>query len=106
MTQKKISNFFLNLETVISFPFIAIFYTLVVMPFILLVLLYEDKDSEYKKEFLDKSGTPKRYFVTLWRITKDMTKDDNDEMQEGWKVLLGIAIVTVVIPIILAIIWC
>ena len=105
MTQKKISNFFLNLETAISFPFITIFCTLVVMPFILLVLIGENKDSEYKKEFLDKFGTPKRYFATLWRITKDMTKDGNDEMQEGWKVLLGIAIVTVVIPIILAIIW-
>lgn len=76
------------------------------MPFILLVLIGENKDYEYKKEFLDIFGTLKRYFATLWRITKDMTKDGIDEMQYEWKVLLGIAIVTVVIPIILAIIWC
>ena len=39
MTQKKISNLSINLMTAISFPFITVFLTFTLLPFLLLLLM-------------------------------------------------------------------
>lgn len=71
-----------KLLSIISYPIMLIFVFLFVFPLYALCLLLAFADGteegtdfyEIKNDFISRFGTPKRFFVTIWELTKERYK--------------------------------
>ena len=109
------SNLALKVETALGYPFVASFYFIIVSTLyplaMLLTFAYGTEEGtdfyEIKNEFIERYGTPKRFFVTVWQICEDMTREGNQEMKESWHILIALAIIAF-LPLVVSLIfgWC
>ena len=109
------SNLAFKVGTAIGYPFILVFAFIFIFTLYPLALLFTFADGreegtdfyEIKNEFIERYGTPKRFFVTVWQICEDKAREGNQEMKEEWPFLLVIAIIAF-LPLSVSLIfgWC
>ena len=79
----KLSTFDIKLLTIIGYPFMLVFTFIVVFilyPLFMLLTFADGREEgtdyyEIKNEFIERYGTPKRFFVTVWNLTEHMIKE-------------------------------
>ena len=82
----KLSTFNIKLQTAIGYPFVLVYAFIVVFTFypLCMLLTFADGREEgtdyylFKNEFIERYGTPKKFFVTVWNITEQMTNEAHD----------------------------
>lgn len=80
----KVSNSDIKLLTAIGYPFILVFTFIIVFTLypLLMLLTFADGREEgtdyylFKNEFIERYGTPKRFFVTVWNISEQIIIDN------------------------------
>ena len=80
----KVSNSDIKLLTAIGYPFILVFTFIIVFTLYLLLMLLTFADGReegtdyylFKNEFIERYGTPKRFFVTVWNISEQIIIDN------------------------------
>ena len=80
----KVSNSDIKLMTAIGYPFILVFAFIFIFTLYPLALLFTFADGreegtdyyELKNAFIERYGTPKRFFVTVWKITEQIVIDN------------------------------
>ena len=80
----KVSNSYIKLMTAIGYPFILVFAFIFIFTLYPLALLFTFADGreegtdyyELKNAFIERYGTPKRFFVTVWKITEQIVIDN------------------------------
>ena len=78
------SNLAFKVGTAISYPFILVFAFIIVFTLYPLLMLCTFADGReegtdyylFKNEFIERYGTPKRFFVTVWKITEQIAIDN------------------------------
>ena len=82
----KLSTFNIKLQTAIGYPFMLVFAFIIVFTLYPLFMLCTfargtEEGTDYylvKNEFIERYGTPKKFFVTVWNITEQMTNEAHD----------------------------
>lgn len=80
----KVSNSEIKLMTAIGYPFMLVFTVIIVLTFYPLCMLCtfangREEGTDYylfKNEFIERYGTPNRFFVTVWKITERIIIDN------------------------------
>ena len=80
----KVSNSYIKLMTIIGYPFILVLTFIFVFTFypLLLICTFADGREEgtdyylFKNEFIERYGTPKRFFATVLKITEQLIIDN------------------------------
>ena len=73
-----------KLQTAIGYPFVLVYAFIVVFTFYPLCMLCTFADGReegtdyylFKNEFIERYGTPNRFFVTVWKITERIIIDN------------------------------
>ena len=79
----KLSNFDNKLLTIIGYPFMLVFTFIIVLtlyPLFMLLTFADGREEgtdyyEIKNEFIERYGTPKRFFITVWKLTEQLIKE-------------------------------
>lgn len=79
----KLSNFDVKLLTIIGYPFMLVFAFIAVFtlyPLSMLLTFADGKEEgtdyyEIKNDFIERYGTPKKFFVTVWKLTEQIIKE-------------------------------
>lgn len=82
----KVSNSDIKLMTTIGYPFVLVFTFIIVFTLYPLLMLCtfangREEGTDYylfKNEFIERYGTPKRFFVTVWNITEQIVNEAHD----------------------------
>ena len=80
----KVSNSDIKLMTAIGYPFMLVFTFIIVFTLYPLLMLCtfangREEGTDYylfKNEFIERYGTPNRFFVTVWKITEQIIIDN------------------------------
>ena len=80
----KVSNSDIKLLTIIGYPFMLVFTFIIVFTLypLCMLLTFADGREEgtdyylFKNEFIERYGTPKRFFATVWKITEQIAIDN------------------------------
>ena len=109
------SNLAFKVETALGYPVVLVFAFIFVFTFYPLFMLCTFADGReegtdyylFKNEFIEKWGSPKKFFNSTWQICKEVTREGNQEMKEEWLMLLALAIITF-LPLVVSLIfgWC
>ena len=109
------SNLAFKVETALGYPFVAYFFFITVYTLyplaMLLTFVYGTEEGtdfyEIKNEFIEKWGSPKKFFNSTWPMCKEVTREGNQEMKERLHVFIALAIITF-LPLVVSLIlgWC
>lgn len=109
------SNLAFKVETALGYPFVAYFFFITVYTLYPLAMLFTFADGreegtdyyELKNAFIERYGTPKKFFNYTWQICKDRTRECNQEMKESWPILLAM-LISSLLPFVVSLIlgWC
>lgn len=95
------SNLAFKVETALCYPFVALFSFIFVYTLYPLAMLLTFADGteagtdfyEIKNEFIEKWGSPKKFFNYTWPLCKEKTHECNQEMKESWPIFIAILII-------------
>ena len=107
------SNLAFKVETALGYPFVAYFLFIIVYTLyplaMLLTFAYGTEAGtdfyEIKNEFIEKWGSPKKFFNSTWPACEEVTREGNQEMKERWPILIALAIITF-LPLVVSLIFC
>ena len=109
------SNLAFKVETALGYPVVAYFiftivYTLYPLAMLLTFAYGREEGTDFyeiKNEFIEKWGSPKKFFNSTWPACEEQTRECNQEMKESWPIFIVIAIIAF-LPLVVSLIfgWC